>query len=353
MKAFIHIGMAKVGSTSIQTWLNLNRDNLRKVGVYSLQEELPRRGLWNASLHLAMREIGVEQLMANLWPINDFGDEKKKMIEEHWNLVDAKLKKLSGEPGIFVYSAENIYGLQDIRIIALDKMLSLFFQEITYIVYIRDTVDHYISQYSEKLRLNVLDPVISFSKILEKFAEEIYPYGYKYSLERIFVWDKVIGERLMVRLLESDFLLNSDLIEDFASVLGVDAFRKPEKMRESFAAEYIEYVRFLNSEFGESLPKDIRRNALEILSTASAGKPKLSASDAQAVAIHATNRHLEGKIRKKFFPDRPFLFSPKRRGDGVAPAALTERRKAAIQTQIREKIGPAGWKPYDLARYEK
>ena len=54
-------------------------------------------------------------------------------------------------------------------------------------------------------------------------------------------------------------------------------------------------------------------------------------------------------IRQEFFPDRPFLFSPKLRGDGVAPVSLTETRKEEIEFEFQEKMDPDVWAPRDLA----
>ena len=155
----------------------------------------------------------------------------------------------------------------------------------------------------------------------------------------------MVGNRLNVRLLESDWLVKGDLIEDFASLAGVATLDKPLRMNQSIAAEYIEYVRFLNMEVRDKLPRDIRSKVIEILRHESIGKPKLTASDAQAISIRETHRVEEERIKKEFFPDRPFLFSPKSYGNGVAPVPLTDRKKAEIEMEIREKMVPEVWVP--------
>lgn len=149
-------------------------------------------------------------------------------------------------------------------------------------------------------------------------------------------------------MLETDWLEKGDLIEDFSSFIGIDALRKPRRMNESFAAEYVEYVRFLNRSFGCSLPDEIRKRVIAILKMASSGKPKLAVSDAQADWILNVHRELEERVRERFFPDRPFLLSGKFRGGGGMPMPLTKRRMAEIESEIGDKLGRTNWKPNAL-----
>ena len=336
MKAIIHIGMVKTGTTSIQTWLVSNRDALEVEGVRTLQGKMPVRAFPYAVFQVAVRDMGVDERTA--WPFLDDLSKQRKKISEHCLLVNAELEKFSNGNGVFTFSKESFYKFREVHMIAFDKLLYQYFNEVNYIVYIRDTVELFASRYSEVLRNNYPNKYsrMKFSSLLKNCATDIAPYGISCSLEHLFKWEKVVGDRLQVRLLETDWLHKGDLIEDFASVLGVDAHCKPCIMNESIAVEYIEYVRFLNCEFGESLPKNVRSKAMEIIAAASAGKPKPKASDAQAILIHDIQRDTEERIRKRFFPSRPYLFSPKNWGNGTMPITLTQRRKAKIESEIWE-----------------
>ena len=156
-----------------------------------------------------------------------------------------------------------------------------------------------------------------------------------FNFENLLVWNRIVGKKLKVRLLESDFLAYGNLIDDFATLIGVGAFRKPDRVRESFAAEYIEYIRLMNGK--EALSENFRKRVYEILSFASTGKKKLALSDLHAQMIQEHYRELVERITENFFPGRPYLFTPKFRGCGVMPAPMTDHRKSEIETIIRKK----------------
>ena len=90
-------------------------------------------------------------------------------------------------------------------------------------------------------------------------------------------------------------MTNGDLIEDFSSLIGIGPFSKPARLNESFAAEYIEYIRQINSSFPDALPRHVRDRANKILQAASEGKSKLSVSDEQAQSIRESLREREDK----------------------------------------------------------
>lgn len=337
MKAIIHIGMPKTGSTSIQTWLKLNHDLLRREGVRTFQGKVSRLSYWHAIFKVLVHEMKVDEKTAWPWKMTDL-----KWVDENYRFLNAEHEKLSGRNGIFAYSREQLYKCSEIHIVALDKFLSKFFDDITYIVYIRDMVDFMVSRYSETLRSNNHEHGKMNFQAFWKLCLNNTELALRQSRfhEHLLVWDKVLEGRINVRLLESDWLVNGDLIEDFAAILSVDAYCRPSRMNESFSAEYIEYVRFLNCDDEKALPIECRRRVLEILTAASAGKPKLAASDTQAIQFHEIYREQEERIRNKFFPDRPFLFSPKSRGDGIMPMPLTDRRKIEVEGELGRNLTP-------------
>lgn len=129
------------------------------------------------------------------------------------------------------------------------------------------------------------------------------------------------------------------MIEDFSTLIGIGGLRKPDRMNESFAAEYVEYIRFLNRKFGRMQPEDFRWRTYALLQIASTGKPKLAASEKQADAIRSVHGELEERVRKRFFPDRRFLFSEKFRGNGIMPLLLTDGRMAEIESELARRSG--------------
>ena len=368
MKAIIHIGMPKTGSRSIQVWMRSNYDALNSMGVRYFFAPVPL--LLNASIHVATVEHGVEEKTAwqgwegkpgarvlgleidektNSRAVGRQKRARAEKIEKYYKILIGKLEKISRESGVFVWSDERLYDKKSL-ISPLDEILGRFFDDRSYVVYIRNTVDYFVSKYSQDLRdCDENYGKIEFSEYLEKCSDGANFHDEDRPLENLFSWSNLIGGRLNVRLAESDWLVKGDLIEDFSSLIGIDALRKPGRENESFAAEYVEYVRFLNRSFGHSLPDDIRVDVLKALRDASSGKPKLAASYEQVDLILKVHQELEERVREKFFPDRPFLFSRKLRNRGVMPLPLTNCRKGKIESEISEALG-TDWDPYVFAR---
>ena len=358
MKAIIHIGMPKTGTTSIQTWMHMNCAALEAAGVHTITG-FPAL-LLLTSIHVAMIELGVDE--KNAWQgvegklvTRRLGlevDEKAgwpamteqkrfraEKIEIAHEFMTRKLDKMSRKSGVFIWSDERFFNKKNLTL-PLDKFLSRFFEDRTYVIYIRNTVDHFVSGYSQKLTLSdERFGTFQFADYLERAAFLPHSPETGSSLENLIVWHDLLGKRLNVRLLEPDWLEKSDLIEDFSSVIGIGGLRKPDRMNESFAAEYVEYIRFLNRKFGRMQPEDFRWRTYALLQIASSGKPKLAASEKQADAIRSVHGELEERVRKRFFLDRRILFSEKFRGDGIMPLPLTNSRMAEIESELACRSG--------------
>ena len=354
MKAIIHIGLPKCGSTSIQSWMNLNRVAMETRGVQMIGPEPVN--LICAIIHVALRELGVDENSAlhglnkmKYWRQPRLVKKVEQLLgnpNEMYETLCDKLRKFSANPGFFVCSWEFLFFFlsSETRIIALDRYLSKFFDNRTYIIYIRDTVDLFLSWYSQKIKSNNKRyGTMELDLFLSNFSKKPHYF------DKIFLWDRVIGEKLNVRLLEFDWLTGGNLIDDFSSLTGVGQLQQPPKKNQSLAAEYIEFARFMNRELSEMLPEEVRKRAIRILTKASSGKPKLSVSDSEADSIREIFGDKEEEIRKRFFPDRHFLFSPKFRGSGVKPAPLTETRREAIESELRQKMASRDWESYNRA----
>ena len=343
MKAKIHIGMKKTGSTSIQTWMASNRIALEAAGVRLIEETVNDAALRNAACHVAMHELGADEEI--VWP----GRWKSERRDSDHDELSEKLENMSRKSGLFVYSHEGLYDCTEVHMKALERFLSRYFEEITYVAYIRDSADFFASMYSQKIvNFNKKYGSIPFSETVDRCMREAIPFAPDSDFGNLFAWDGVFGKRFSVRLLESGRLFKGNLIRDFASIVGVEAYRIPKKKNESLAAEYIEYARDLLVNFGQGqgFRTDFREPVMETLLEASSGKPKLSVSDEQAKLIYEFRREIEEKIRIRFFPDKATLFAPKRRGGGIGPAPLTPLGKSEIDAFIRKKTPKSVWKRF-------
>ena len=339
MKAVIHLGLPKTGSSTIKTWIYSNRAALEAEGVRTIDRVLINGGRKcpiNCSIYMALREMGVdddESRRTSHTPPADMIND----IYEASKFLHAELKKISNFPGLFVYSNESFFGYSEMRIEMIETILSRYFSKIIYVVYVRDFIELFASLYSENILTGKrIYKIRKFTEALNMLENGNIPYLQMLNFENLFFWDSLVGERLNVRMLESDWL-NGDLLEDFASVVGVNVFRKPDRVNESIAAEYVEYIRIQNLEgWGEEGVNPIQNRArvIEILRAASSGKPKIALSAMHAQLIQEHYCGLVERIRKKFFPDRSFLFTQKQWGPGIMPAPLTDKRKANIESTV-------------------
>ena len=222
MKAIIHIGMPKTGSTSIQNWLDSNNAALEgeSVRLFGCQGTDERHALQFAAYQVALNELGVDEKTA--WMFRRKVSPKwNRKVYESYKFLSGKLKRLSGEADIYICSNEMLYRCSEIQIIALDKFLSQFFDERYYVAYIRNTVDLFLSRYWEDIQSFIDYSTQEYSGFLKYCSKVLDPCGTASSFGHLFNWEKVLGDKFNVRLLESDWLVKGDLIDDFASLLGV------------------------------------------------------------------------------------------------------------------------------------
>lgn len=109
-------------------------------------------------------------------------------IKAACEFMTGEFEKLSGESGTLIWSDERFFNKKNL-ISALDEILGRFFEDRTYVAYIRNTVDHLVSNYSDKLhRCDEDFGTMPFLEFLEKCAACPYPLGENSSMENLFVW---------------------------------------------------------------------------------------------------------------------------------------------------------------------
>ena len=102
MKAIIHIGMWKTGSTSIQAWLSKNRAALEAKGVYlrkgaRISGGTGRRAIKCAIYYVAKDEMGVDEKTAWLGP-QERKPDREFAYTEQAQLLTRQLEEVSKKP---------------------------------------------------------------------------------------------------------------------------------------------------------------------------------------------------------------------------------------------------------------
>jgi len=326
VRAVLHIGMPKTGTTSIQTWLELNRAALAARGVayerlalQDMQAQPPSQvevglcGLTEAGLVVTNPEVRRAYAIDSLEEQRAFCAEFEPRFARSVEAAEAAGART------YVISSEHIEAWTETaeQVAGLDRFMREYFADVTYLVYIRRQEDWLLSYYTQALRRG--DGVT-----LADYVDRWKACGFA---DRLDLWARVVGQdRLSVRLMERDALVGGDLLEDFARALGTNsaALRRPYRRNTAMSAIAAEFLRLMNRATPPLVDDGRRRTPLlngvaARLTALSARGPKLALSPEQAQAIRAANAADNVRIRDAFFPDRPALFADKPLPDGPAP----------------------------------
>ncbi len=307
MKALIHIGIPKSGTSSIQAFLALNRGALAAQGmlyarfnpIHGSQFELPVTALEacgdTVGPELERRRLGFASRA-----------DQSAYVGRYRDFLDRRLQ--TATQSLFIASSEHIHAWLDTaeRVAALDAFLRQRFAEVQYLVYLRPQDELIASSYSEAVRRGA-----SYD-----FQTHLTKYNRLNHWARLKPWRAVVGRgRLHVRLTCRDALMGGTLLTDFCAVAGIDAtgLRQPRRVNASLSKGEIALRRVLNRHLpvlgGDGRLHPLYRLALVGLRPLAALKPgKLRLSPMERAAILAEYQVGNEKLRKRFFADRDALF---------------------------------------------
>ncbi len=307
-EAIVHIGLNKTGSSTIQAWLRAHREVLLGQGI-----------LFEGFFKTPGKKLQHEHAMALIGAhLNGFLPEKKPM-RFHLNLHDLDTQAqmfraitarthdslAENNAHTFIISSEwlSAWLRSKDRIKAYHTWMSKYFENVHYLVYLRDQIDWYPSAYAQFIRTGGTKSFDGFLK-----TSKIRNYA---TIAQS--WASIVGaQNFSVRLLERDFLTNGDLIEDFASVIGAD-ITQPERVKDQnigLSAGQLAAMRRTNK-ITSVLPERVRvKYQTRIFSyvTGNGNTRKMTPTDAQSRRIAERHASSNEQLRTQFFPERPILF---------------------------------------------
>ncbi|MCC5987502.1 MAG: hypothetical protein JJT95_07460 [Pararhodobacter sp.] len=324
MRAVVHIGSPKTGTSSIQAFLASNWSPLKAQG-FRYERFEPNRGsqfeFAAAALTLAGEQVSPEHRLRYGYPDMEAQRVQTAALQDWLR----RRRKNWAAPTVLI-SSEHILAWVKTNeaIAALDHMLRELFDPVTYILYLRRQEDMIVSAYSESIKRGG-------KKTLESFVQS---HGIRQNyFKKVNRWVKVVGrDRLDVRLLEKDFLHQGDLIADFCHACdGIDMseLKMPPRSNEALSAEAAELLRLFNEHTPELLPDGSRdplgQRLRDRLMAHSAQGSRLALTQEQRQQIIDSHAVSNEKLRRNFFSQRESLFPPVAE-PAVArdPAALRE-----------------------------
>lgn len=307
LKAIIHIGMPKCGSTTIQEFLWVNRDELeeqsfrydRLVPAFSSQCEIAIAGLVGCG-----NEIPNNNAMRKVLGLHTMADHKAYVQRYRAYLEEERPK---WKESFFLGSAEHIlpWIQRAGQAASLDAFLRQYFGDVSYLCYIRRQEALLTSSYSERLKRGER---ISFGK---HFAQRSV-----HNMNRIAkIWETAVGRRrITFRILEQDSLYKGDLVQDYCALCGID-FDKveiPPRQNESLSKSAANLL-YVANQFLPAFKKNgkvpfARRLIRDRLQTLSQGKPSMTISARQIADIRQANKDHNERLRARHFPERTELF---------------------------------------------
>ncbi len=308
MKALIHFGLPKVGSSSIQEFLKINRQTLLARGIryapfnpdFGSQYELAATGVVGAGR--SIMDQPARLVLGLRTPADDLA-----YVERYRAFLDSALPTWSED--LFVASSEHIQPwVHTAEMIgALDRFLSDRFSEVRYVLYLRRQSDIMLSAYSERIKRG---ETLSFDTHL---AGRLSALNYN---RMVLKWEGLVGaDRLDVRLLSSDALVGGDLIRDFCAAIGTerDGLIEPGRMNTALSAGEVAIRRRLNR-WLPVLGKDGQPNALYFRALAKwmRLRPRpptpLTLTEPQRKLIEEYYTQSNERLRARRFPGRKTLF---------------------------------------------
>ena len=322
MKAIVHIGTEKTGTTSIQRYLYQNRGKLKGAGFHFLQsagkrnnQALPAYCLDEHRRDDYFRNRGIQTL-----------EQRQEFNRLFIKAFDSEIRGLPQHITTVIMSSEHFHSRirTEAELDNLSKLLTPYFDEIKIVCYLREQATTCKSYYSTHLKSGGTQ---SFSEFLERCRPENTYFNY---YEMLANWERGFGfESLDVSLFLQDRFLNGDLLDDFTAKIDAALVGELDKPRavenESLTPFGQALARAVNIIFpwDTVMPDEgiIRGRCHKVIARGLPGSGQLPSVEARS-SIYDSFIESNAIVQRKFFPAVPLLFAPP---DGlVVPEAVID-----------------------------
>ena len=212
MKAIIHIGPHKTGTTTIQSHLKANYNNLASKNI----GYVPSSAVYVIS---ACKPAGRFELDFSNFCYgqrhfqNPLFKNDPNFSQNVWNGLS---KQIDENVDSVLFSNETFSSLSDSEVSVLASFIKERFDEIQIIVYLRRQPEIMVSYYGTMIE--VACRPLTFNDILAASDDEVF-WNYEALLTR---WANVFGKQNVTpRIFDRNHFINNDLIDDFFHTAGI------------------------------------------------------------------------------------------------------------------------------------
>lgn len=310
-RCIVHIGLNKTGSTTLQGWLHLNRDALREQGIW--HDSLGPHGGpnlttavgWAVYAHSQRPNYVPGGWQAQAYRIGGRADLQVR-LDQFLTRVEASFPPAGG--GTYVTSSEHI-GAGVKNVAEMEKLHDWFaqrFDEVRYVVYIREQADWVASAYVQAVRSGT---TLGLNAFIDQFGCNDYH-------QLVQKWRGVAGAgNVDVRLFDRTAFVGGDLIDDFASAIGADASQtaRPPRLNDAMPLYQLYLLLWTSRIFGKAIEKfgflrTQRRFYARNLPFLFGSTRRLRLSSAQAERVRTMNAESNEALRALVFPAEERLF---------------------------------------------
>jgi hypothetical protein len=345
MKAFLHIGIEKTGSTSIQEFLKTNPGALAETDTaYYFGPELRNS-----------RELAVYCMNADMkddftsWAFAGSGLTRKQWREGFLDRFEKDMKKMTGSSRQIIFSSEHFHSRLTTHeeVERLKSLLSPWFDEIEIIVYLRRQDKVAVSLFSTLCRNGGTREAIFKPRIS---SDDQY-HNYLGLLER---WTHVFeNTKMHIRIFERSEFYGSQLYSDFLHTIGLSktgSFSEPPLLNEKLSASVQSALIIVNQHLSGEEYAPIRKEFLEKVADLYPGAERLPTRQ-EAEAYYALFQEDNSTAARKFL-NKDDLFNddfsayPEEGSELSLPEPLVRELVSTIANTL--KPGQPGDKPIKL-----
>lgn len=339
MRAIVHLGMPKSGSTTIQAFLNANRTGLAAQGIAYDPARLDGKGgiahqtIAIAATHAAGKIMRAPTIRREF----QLADRaKQEQVVTQFEPRFAELLESRTED-VFVVSSEYLGAIASSAEIAkgMHGWFMRYFDRVDYVLYFRRQEDWIASSWSERLKRG---RDMTLAELVDQHDSQNWNRVAR-------IWTKAAGrDHVRVRLLEQDVLRDGDLLSDFCDVIGADIAQldRISSRNEALTAPAAEILRALNAveahAEGDKLKVNPRKMHLRKLLQGVAGDwPPIGLSPDETAKVRKRYAKSNTRLCQEWFPDRSELFPPR------PPKGRTATREEVAEvaaTLLRENAVP-------------
>jgi hypothetical protein len=234
----LHIGTGKTGTSSIQYFLDQNRELLADLGLLYPKSPGTRR---HTRLGLYIRPDNMLNETLS-WHRQRFSSPtafrrafRRRLFNE---MSEAGLSRL-------LFSDEALYGSPNQALRRLKRFTDRIARNVRLVVYLRRQDDHMVSRYQQVVK------AAEETRTLQQRTRELEMSATYDYYARLRTWARLVQpDELVVRRFERDAFVDGSLHQDFFDAAGIEAradeMKQVEHVNESLDAEAVELLRILN-----------------------------------------------------------------------------------------------------------